>query len=165
MNVADKTALTVGGVTLLDRVLAAADHAQSVVAVGPERPVARPVRWVQDEPADGGPAAAVNAGFAHVTADVVVLLAADLPLVSAAHLDRLAAAVSADGAVYVDADGSEQWLCSAWRTAALRGAALTVDGSLRRALATLSYARLSDVAASVDCDTPDDLRRAEEMVT
>ena len=165
MRVPDKTALPVGGIALLDRVLSAAEHARSVVVVGPERPVGRTVTWIVDEPADGGPAAAVAAGLDALTADVVVLLAADLPLVTTAHLDRLVAAVTDDGAVFIDGDGVEQWLCSAWRVTALRGVSLEVGGSLRGALLSLTYARLSDEAAAIDCDTPDDLRRAEELLT
>ena len=165
MHVPDKTALTVGGISLLDRVLSAAQRARSIVVLGPERPVAQPVTWVGDEPPDGGPAAAVAAALNTVTADIVVLLAADLPFITQAHVDRLVRAVSDDGSVFVDADGVEQWLCSAWRASALRAASLDVGGSLRRALASLTYTRLVDAAAAIDCDTPDDLRRAEEMLT
>ena len=165
MHVPDKTALTVGGIPLLDRVLSAAEHAQSIVVVGPERPVEQSVTWVVDEPPDGGPAAAVAAALDAVTAGIAVLLAADLPFVTSSHLDRLAGAVADDGAVFVDADGVEQWLCSAWRVAALRTASLDVGGSLHRALAALTYVLLSDETAAIDCDTPEDLRRAEEMDT
>jgi len=165
MNVADKTALTVGGVSLLERVLLAAGHARSIVVVGPRRPVARPVTWVADPVPDAGPAAALAAALDHLRTDTAVVLAADLPLVTAAHVDRLVDALDDDGAVYVDTEGAEQWLCSAWRVGALRSAGLGVDGSLRRALGSLSYSRLADAAAAVDCDTPDDLRRAEEMLT
>jgi len=164
MGVDDKTMLNVGGVSLLDRVLNAAQHAQTTIVVGPERPLARPVTWVTDEPPDGGPAAAVAAALAHVSADIVVLLAADLPFVTPDHLDRLVGAVTDDGAVFIDADGMEQWLCSAWRTTGLRGASLDIGGSLRRALASLTYVSLLDQSAGIDCDTPDDLHRAEEML-
>jgi molybdopterin-guanine dinucleotide biosynthesis protein A len=165
MRVSDKTALTVGGVSLLDRVLQAAINAASVVVVGPERSVGRDVTWVLEERPGGGPAAAVAAALPAVSAVVVVLLAADLPLLSAAHVDRLVESVGGDGAVYVDADGAEQWLCSAWRTATLRSLPLVAGDSLRRALAPLDFNRLTDTAAAVDCDTPDDLHRAEEMLT
>lgn len=165
MNVTDKTALTVGGLSLLERVLRAAAHARSIVVVGPERSVDCAVTWVADPVPGAGPAAAVAAALDHLRNDIVVLLAADLPLVTTAHLDRLADAVGDDGAVYVDADGAEQWLCSAWPLSALRCVGLEVNGSLRRALGSLTYARLTDPAAAIDCDTPDDLRRAEEMLT
>lgn len=164
MGVADKTMLNVGGVSLLDRVLSAAQHAATTVVVGPERPVARPVTWVTDEPPGGGPAVAVASALGAVTADIVVLVAADLPFVTTEHLDRLAGSVTDAGAVFVDAAGAEQWLCSAWRVAALRDASLEVGGSLRRPLASLTFARLCDETAAIDCDTPDDLRRAEELL-
>ena len=165
MRVADKTALTVGGVSLLDRVLEATAHATSVVVVGPERAVSRPVTWLLEDPPGGGPAAAVAAALPVVSADLVVLLAADLPFVTAAHVDRLAATVGVDGAVYVDSTGAEQWLCSAWRVSALRALPLHSGGSLRHALAPLAFERLLDPTVAVDCDTPDDLNRAEETLT
>ena len=165
MQVPDKTALAVGGVPLLDRVLAATERAASVVVVGPSRPAAREVTWVHEDPPGSGPAAAVATALDRVTADIVVLLAGDLPLLSIVDIDRLVAAVADDGAVYVDNEGVEQWLCSAWRTSTLRNAALGADGSLRRALSTLTFARLPANAAVLDCDTPEDVRRAEEMLT
>ena len=164
MNVADKTALTVGGQRLLDRVLAANEHARSVVVVGPERAVQRPVTWVQEQPEGGGPAAAVAAGLAVTSADIVVLLAGDLPLVTTDQVDRLVAAVSDDGAVFVDGHGNEQWLCGAWRADVLRALSLTAGGSLHRAFAPLTFARLVDPRPALDCDTPADLMRAEELL-
>ena len=165
MHVADKTVLTVGGLSLLERVLLAAEHAETVVVVGPERDVgAANVTWVLEDPPGAGPAAAVAAALDVVANDVVVLLAADVPFVTAARIDRLVAAVVDDGAVYVDGGGAEQWLCSAWRTEALRAAELVADGSLRRALSSLSFATLTDDSVAVDCDTPADLRRAEELL-
>ena len=165
MHVPDKTALAVGGVPLLDRVLTATAGAASVVVVGFERPVPRDVTWVQEDPPGGGPAAAVATALETVSADLVVLLAGDLPLVTADAVERLVAAVADDGAVYVDGEGVEQWLCSAWRRSSLRAAPLAADGSLRRALSTLTFARLPATTAVLDCDTQDDLRRAEEMLT
>jgi len=165
MQVPDKTSLPVGGVTLLDRVLAATVGAESVVVVGSSRPVGRPVTWVQEDKPGGGPAAAVAAALDVLSADIVVLLAGDLPLLASPDVDRLAAAVAEDGAVYVDDDGVEQWLCSAWRTETLRGVSLDAGGSLRKALQPLSFARLPADIGVLDCDTPEDLRRAEEMVT
>jgi molybdopterin-guanine dinucleotide biosynthesis protein A len=165
MHVADKTALAVGGVPLLDRVLAATSGADSVVVVGSSRPVARDVTWVREDPPGGGPAAAVTAALDVVSADVVVLLAGDLPLLTTEDVDRLATAVVADGAVFVDDAGVEQWLCSAWRASSLRAARLEAGGSLRGALAPLTFVRLPAAEAVLDCDTPDDVRRAEEMLT
>jgi len=80
----DKAMIDVGGSTLIDRVLAGLEGATQVVVVGPERTVARDVCWREEQPAGGGPVAAFSAGMAVGAADVVLLLAADLPFVSEA---------------------------------------------------------------------------------
>jgi molybdopterin-guanine dinucleotide biosynthesis protein A len=165
MQVADKTALTIGGLSLLDRVVHAAVNAANVIVVGPARDLDHHVAWVREEPPGGGPAAALAAALEVVTSDYLVLLAADLPLVTAEHLDRLVDAVADDGAVYVDFAGNEQWLCSAWRASALRDAAVTAGASLRAALAPLSFTSIVDDMVATDCDTPEDLRRAEELLS
>jgi len=166
LQVADKTALTIGGLSLLDRVLHATARADDVIVVGPPRDVEHPqLTWLREDPPGGGPAAAVAAALRAVMSDYLVLLAADLPLVRSEHLERLVDAVAEDGAVYVDADGNEQWLCSAWRKSALRGAGLTADASLRAALTPLSFTAIADDMVAIDCDTPDDLRRAEELLS
>ncbi|GJF28981.1 hypothetical protein KNE206_16810 [Kitasatospora sp. NE20-6] len=167
---ADKPGLEVGGRTLLDRVLDACAGARTTVVVGPARPVARPgVRWAREEPAGGGPVAAVAAGLAEVTAGRVLLLAADLPFLDPATLRRLLAALDDDpqaqAAVLVDADGRDQPLTAAYRTDALR-AALAALGTpahrpLRRLTGGLRTVRVPDTGAvALDCDTWDDLALA-----
>lgn len=176
---ADKPGLRLGGRTLLDRVISACPGAASVVVVGPERPTERAgVRWCREDPPGGGPVAAVAAGLAEVTAGVVLLLAADLPFLDAAAVGRLLDGLGAageqpetvDGAVLVDAGGRDQLLAGAYRTAALRAALAELgppDGlPLRRLLAPLRLRRLPDPeAAALDCDTWDDLARAELRLT
>jgi molybdopterin-guanine dinucleotide biosynthesis protein A len=167
----DKPGLVVGGATLLDRVLAACAEAGVTVVVGPKRATARAVRWAREEPPGGGPVAGLAAGLAHVTAEVTLLLAADLPFLDAAAvrrlLDALAAAPEVDGAVLVDAEGREQLLTAAYRTAPLRAALAAVgepDGArLRAVTAALRTLRLPDTTdVAVDCDTWDDVERARE---
>ena len=168
----DKPALEVGGERLLDRVLAVVAEAAQVVVVGPRRPVERDVTWVLEDPPRGGPAAALAAGLAAVDADQVVVLAADLPLLDAAVVQSLRdAAAGHDGAVLVDDGGREQLLVGCWSTAALRGAVeragSLVDASLRRLLSGLDRAAVPSAGprpAWLDCDTPDDVRRAEELL-
>jgi molybdopterin-guanine dinucleotide biosynthesis protein A len=168
MGGSDKTLALVDGVPLLDRVLAAAATADRIVVVGDPRPVARPVDWTREEPPGVGPAAAVAAGVAHTSADVVVLLAADMPFVSTRTVEALVDVVRRDGtgAVLVDEAGNEQWLCSAWVTEALRGAPLRPHTSLRGALTQLPFARVAAAGEHpppwFDCDTPTDLERARE---
>jgi molybdopterin-guanine dinucleotide biosynthesis protein A len=164
MDGADKAALTVGGTTLLDRVLATVPGAATVIVVGAPRPTQRPVTWTREQPAGTGPAAAARAGLALVDAERVVLLAADLPFLTAETVDRLLAAATPAGAVLVDDEGRSQWLTSAWPTDVLRAAALTPGGSLRAALGPLQPAEVPvDGREVLDCDTPHDLARAREL--
>lgn len=172
---ADKPGLLVGGMPMLDRVLAACAGAGRTVVVGPERATARPVRWVREQPPGGGPVAAIAAALPQVTAGTVLLLAADLPFFDAATAARLCAALSpkADAgagsepaaAVLVDPSGRDQPLAAAYRADALRAAlAQLPDPSglpLRRLVGGLPTTRLPDRdGVAADCDTWDDLAQA-----
>jgi molybdopterin-guanine dinucleotide biosynthesis protein A len=160
----DKPALAVGGTSLLDRVVAAVPQAGRVVVVGPRRTTTRELEWCQEEPAGGGPVAALAAGLPRVVAATVVVLAADLPFLTPATVDALlAAAQGRDGAMLVDDDGRDQLLVGAWRTAALR-AAMPVDPAgarLGAVLGALDAARVRVTGQPwFDCDTEDDLAAA-----
>lgn len=170
---ADKPQLTVGGRTLLDAVLAACAGAGSTVVVGPRRATRAPgpaPRWTREQPPGGGPVAAVAAALAldegdgeappRIWADLVLLLAADLPFLAAATLHRLVDAVTGEveAALLVDADGRDQPLLAAYRTSALRAALAAlgdpVGAPLRRLTAGLRTVRLADHdGAAYDCDT------------
>lgn len=170
---ADKPGLTVGERSLLDRVLAACAGARTTVVVGPARPTGRAdVRWTREQPPGGGPVAAVAAGLDLVTADTVLLLAADLPFLDRRTVDRLATALDeagehADAAVLVDAGGRDQPLAAAYRTAPLR-AALAALGDpaglpLRRLTGGLARVLVADTDnVAYDCDTWEDLEQARE---
>ncbi|MBB5478236.1 molybdenum cofactor guanylyltransferase [Micromonospora parathelypteridis] len=190
MGGVDKPALPVGGRPMRDRVLAAVGDARPRVLVGPADAVPSGVRVTREDPPGGGPVAAAAAGLALLDADTafVALLAADLPLLTRAaigglltHLapDDLPAATTSeqppDGACFVDGDGRRQSLCGVWRVAALRAALdrLTVErgGSLSGApvRALLAGLVVREVPWSgdgpppwFDCDTDEDVRRAEE---
>lgn len=165
----DKVALEVEGTPLLDRVLAGCAGARTTIVVGPRRPTRRPVSWVREQPPGGGPVAAVAAALPSVTADRVLLLAADLPFfepaTAAVLLRELDGDPDADAAVLVDADGRDQPLAAAYRTAPLL-AALRALGDpaglpLRRLVGGLATRRIADAdGAALDCDTWDDLARA-----
>lgn len=162
----DKTRLTVGGSTLLDRVLTATATAVTTIVVGEPRPTCRPVKWVREQPPGAGPAAATAAALPTVTAAVVALLAADLPFLSQPRVRCLVDAVGSTGAVAVDHDGHPQWLISAWPMALLRRTPLSVNGSLRTVLGQLRPVRIAFEDDEVmDCDTPLDLRRARALAT
>lgn len=133
MGGVDKPALPVGGRPMLARVLAAVVGAEPRIVVGPV-PVGLPagVRVTRERPAGAGPVAAIAAGLALVDPDVemVAVLAADLPLITAEALaalrETLRGRPAADGALFRDENGRRQLLCGVWRTAALRSAAQRV---------------------------------------
>lgn len=176
----DKAAVAVGGRTLIDRVLEACGEAGRTVVVGPRRPTDRAVRWTREEPPGGGPLPALAAGLAALGpeggpgAGVVLVLAADLPFLTADAVRALTAALDAapadggpEGAVLTDAGGRDQPLAAAYRTEALRReiALLTAEhGSLaglplRLLTGELALRRIADPTgqASFDCDTWEDV--------
>ncbi|MER6033438.1 MULTISPECIES: NTP transferase domain-containing protein [unclassified Streptomyces] len=172
---ADKPAVRVGGRALLDRVLTACAGAATTVVVAGARPTARPVRWAREEPSGGGPVAALEAGLRLTTAEYAAVLSADLPFLEAATLERLLAVLrdtGADGAMLTDAEGRDQPLVAAYRTAALRRelAALAAGHGgltglpLRRLTGALQLTRVPDPLASFDCDTWDDIADARARI-
>jgi molybdopterin-guanine dinucleotide biosynthesis protein A len=164
----DKPALDVGGSTLLDRALAAAGDARRLVVVGPERSVARAVVWCREEPIGGGPVAAIAAGLPLTSADVVLVLAADLPWVAPAVPVLLSALrPSSDVALLVDSSGRVNHLAAAWHRDALERALAEVgdpDGAAVHALVrTASWVHVLDTGGwGRDCDTWDDLAQARQ---
>ncbi|MDG9718450.1 NTP transferase domain-containing protein [Streptomyces sp. DH24] len=172
---ADKPGLRVGGRALLDRVLTACADARATVVVADPRPTARPVAWAREEPPGGGPLAALDAGLRHTGADHVLVLSADLPFLAPATVRRLLAALragDADGALLTDADGRDQPLVAAYRSAVLRRdlAALSARHGglaglpLRRLTGGLQLTRVADPVASFDCDTWDDIATARSRI-
>jgi molybdopterin-guanine dinucleotide biosynthesis protein A len=163
-----KPQLVVGDRTILDAVLAAVADAAQRVVVGPPQPVPDGVLVVREQPPGGGPVAALRAGLGHVTADVVAVLAGDLPFVTPALVHDLRARLTGDGVLVVDDAGRDQLLLGVWRTAPLRAALpeAAAHVPLRRVLAPLAVRRLRPVAQDdapppwTDCDTPGDLQRA-----
>ncbi|MEV7388039.1 NTP transferase domain-containing protein [Streptomyces sp. NPDC091215] len=172
---ADKPSVRVGGRPLLDRVLAACAGARRTVVVATPRPTSRPVHWTREDPPGGGPVAALDAGLRHTTADHAVVLSADLPFLEEATVGRLLSALhtsGADAALLTDADGRDQPLVAAHRTAALRHAlSVLAEGDrgltglpLRRLTAALNITRVPDPLVSFDCDTWDDIADARARI-
>jgi molybdopterin-guanine dinucleotide biosynthesis protein A len=160
----DKPALDVGGATLLDRVLAAAGDAERLVVVGPQRPVARHVVWCREDPVGGGPVAAIAAGLPLTSADVVLVLAADLPWVGPA-VPLLLSSAGLGVALLVDPAGRVNHLAAAWRRDALVAALAALgnpDGAAARALVGAADSVLVPDTGGWgrDCDTWDDLEEA-----
>jgi molybdopterin-guanine dinucleotide biosynthesis protein A/uridine kinase len=110
----DKLSQVVAGTSLLDHVLASLPEQVLIVVVGAVREVARPVVFTSEDPAGGGPAAALVAGLRRALedpSDAIVVLPADAPLGGQAAgtlLNRLEVEPSAEAVVGVDAEGREQ---------------------------------------------------------
>ena len=170
MDGADKASLEVGGVTLLERALAATTDAVEVVVVGDRIPTSRPVSWTREEPPSGGPAAALLAGLARFARppDIVAVLAVDMPRVTPGTFGRLLDALPGyDGAVLVDAGGRTQPLCAVYRRTALDRASGHQEQqhglAMFRLLAPLMLARVpASGREAVDVDTWNDLDRLRD---
>ena len=123
-----KADLIVGGVRLLDRVLAAVTDAATTVVVGRVE-VPDGVRLTLEEPPGTGPAAGLVAGLDAVAAPSpwTLVLACDLPDAPAAVAALRAAASSpgsaGDAFALRGRDGDPEWLLGLYRTDALRRAA------------------------------------------
>jgi molybdopterin-guanine dinucleotide biosynthesis protein A len=169
---------------MLDAVLTAVAQADPCVLVGP-RPAQLPIGVVvtREQPAGGGPMAAVVAGMAQVTAAtpaprLVLVLAADLPFLTVDAVTALTVAASpadVDAAVLVDGADRPQWLCACWsvpalvtRLSGLGGAAGVTALAMRTVYTGIRLAQVSLPSTALppwyDCDTPADLARARQLV-
>ncbi|GLH95176.1 molybdenum cofactor guanylyltransferase [Phytohabitans aurantiacus] len=175
MGGVDKPLLPVGERSMLDRVLDACREAAPRVLVGAVRGTPPDVRVTREEPPGGGPVAALAAGLARLDDDTatVAVLAADLPFLDPDALATLRTALRSgayDGVVFVDESGRRQLLCGAWRVESLRAALSrlgdSAGASMRGLLAGLSVAEEGWSRPGpppwFDCDTQEDLERAEE---
>ncbi|AXK37898.1 molybdenum cofactor guanylyltransferase [Streptomyces armeniacus] len=167
----DKPALTVGGRTLLDRVLAACRDAATTVVVGPRRPAYRPVVWARETPPGGGPLAALDAGLRHAERDTVLVLSADLPFLRRETVRELLDVRDGAEGTVVHLDGRDQPLVAAYRTDPLRRelALLRTEYDrlgglpLRLLLPELRLRRIA-AADAADCDTWQDIAAARARI-
>ncbi len=165
----DKLEAEVDGLTLLDATLSALPSELEVLVVGPSRRTRREVRFVREEPAGGGPGAALVAGLRQALrgpATLLAVLPADAPAAGEAAallLEQLAGDPGAVALVGVDDDGREQPLQLALRrSAAQRLVDLAPDrgagASARRLLLTALGTDLRRVPlpprSLFDIDTP-----------
>ncbi len=163
----DKAALQVGGITLLDRVLAAARPVcDRLVVVGPDRPTGvAGVVFVSEAEPGGGPVPAVLAGLAAAPdCDILLVLATDLPLLLPRHLRRLLDALD-DDAVAAQGPKGPNPLLAAYRSAALaeRATRLRVGaGSPAGRLLPDGVPTVDLGPATFNVNRPEDLAAAEE---
>jgi len=160
----DKRNLRIGDETLLERSLAAmrAAGARTIVVVGDGD--GDDALTVREDPAFGGPVAAIAAGLAALPgdADLVLVAACDMPGIAQA-MPPLLSGARGDGAIALDR-GRRQHLALAVRPESLATALASlpsvVGASMRALLAPL---HLTDVAvpdgATDDVDTWEDAER------
>jgi molybdopterin-guanine dinucleotide biosynthesis protein A len=169
-----KPAVQVGPHRLLDVAINALAAAQSIVVVGPQQPTDIAVSWTREDPPGGGPVAAIAAAISQCAAEEVVVLAADLPFITAAAIDVLRAhRGTAVASMAVDDLRRDQPLLACYDLAALRAAmpATAYNASMReltRRLSALGPIDRVDLGGNPpvvwDCDTDADLERAREQV-
>jgi len=170
MGGVDKAALLVGGLALLDRVLAAARPVcDRLVVVGPVRPTAVDgVTFVMEAVRGGGPVPAIAAGLTEVVGcDVVLVLAADLPLLTADHLRGLLAALDDPDveAAAADDEGGPNPLLAAYRAAPLRSRAADLGaGAAATRLLPRSPALVDLGPATLNVNRASDLAAAERLL-
>jgi molybdopterin-guanine dinucleotide biosynthesis protein A len=173
MGGVDKPGLVVGGTSLLDRVLGAARPVcQDLIVVGPARAteVPNPVFTQEPEPG-GGPVPAVLAGLGATDASILLVLAADLPLVTTHDLSRLVAELAdrpdTDVAAALDDRPGPNPLLAAYRRSALDRVAATERGPGTPAAALLSGS-VVEVGlgswATFNVNRPADLDRARTLL-
>ncbi|MFL6111367.1 MAG: NTP transferase domain-containing protein [Catenulispora sp.] len=165
----DKPGLEVGGVSMLDRVLAACAGAASIAVVGPPRAVHRPVVFTREDPPGGGPVPALAAGMGIGSSEVVAVFAADLPFLDAAAVELLRHSLTADAVVFTDARGKEQPLAAVYRRRPLAAALAALPdlsgARLFSILDALTVTRLPDPrGVTEDCDTWDALDTARALL-
>ena len=168
----DKSAAMLGNQTLLQRVVDAIPKEIAIVVVGEKPDLQRPVTVVREEPALGGPVAAIAAGLKKISTDRVAIFATDMPF--APTLVNQLLVIDADAVMPVDGDGFRQPLAALYKKDALEKAladlALAHNGvlhgeSMRNLCDHLQITELPAAqSALIDIDTKEDLAKAHEVL-
>lgn len=161
-----KPALVIGGQTVIDRTVrslwTAAPNARITIAGSDEglAPSSRAkVMVIREAPPFSGPVAGLAAAVDAIPTSpggAVLLLGGDLPLLTAATLGALVAAVR-DGAAVAgcrDSEGRFQFLCTAWRQRVLHDQLAKLGDPANKPLRAVFAGMTPHV---IDCD-PDELR-------
>lgn len=166
----DKASIELHGRTLLDRAIDAVIDASEVVVVGEQVPTERPATFVIEDPAYGGPVAALLTGRDHLlrSCPTLAVLAVDMPFVTTSTFRRLhEAAVGRDGAVLTDPEGRRQlaMVLDLSRLDAVQPSREDRHGAaLRDLLAPLDLAAVAPIGAEHrDVDSWTDLRDIADL--
>lgn len=160
-----KAEVTIDGVSLLERTLAATDLLERSVVVGPTPGWRRPrMVTVREDPPFAGPAAAVQAGLSALApaTERVLVLACDYVYPEVLVRLLLNGPRHSDGSVVIDEWGNPQWLAGVYSRRLLveaLGERDMRDCSVASALSSLSLEHVPAPSGTcADIDTDDDLR-------
>jgi molybdopterin-guanine dinucleotide biosynthesis protein A len=162
----DKAFVDIDGVPLVERAVAALAEAGAdeirITGGDVDRLVALGLTVDPDTVPFQGPLAALVASLEHARHDRVVVLACDLPRVSADAIGRVLDALGrADAVIPMDGD-HRQWLHGVWRRGCLpvlRAAYGTGERAIHRAITGLDVRTVTGISAAAlaDADRPGDL--------
>ena len=166
----DKIELRRDGKSLLEHVLGSIPEPwpEQLLVIGPERELPVDLRgrvhFLTEEPAGGGPLAALEAAVLASTAPVIVILTGDSPNAGAAVAPLLAAVTATHSAVLCPTDRRPNPLTAAYRREALESALRqlqpTANGRARDVLDLLPWHEVAaPPAADQDIDTAADAER------
>lgn len=169
MGGVSKPLLRIGGESLLGRVLRGVASAERIVVVGPAELSAHlpaAVSLTREEPPGSGPVAAIAAGVKLLPdAQWIIVVGGDLPFLTSDAVAFLRQRTR-DVAVFVDDEGRRQSMVTVWRgpvlLRALQGVPVAMKGLLGAATVTEVIWPGGDPPPWYDCDTPEDLRKAEQ---
>ena len=171
----EKSWRKVGGVPMIERVLAAvAAVVGEVIVVGGERAPAG-ARLVADDSPGAGPLAAIYTGMKAASADVYLVAACDMPFVTSELLRHLLVASRGFDAVVPVVGGRDQPLCAAYTHACLPAiveALATGGGRVADFFPKVRLRRLDEAAVEqfgppevlfFNVNTPEELTRAQQI--
>jgi len=166
----NKGTLVVGSSTIIDRQLEALrEVADPVFVVGRDDPAwtSRGLRVVPDEMADAGPLGGIYTAVVHSPSDRTLVVACDMPFVSANLLRCLAAVVDADVVIPRHARGYEP-LCAIYSRACAGDMRERLARGLKQASTLPTGVRVTELDIDeevlfVNVNTPHDYARAREL--
>lgn len=145
----DKGALVIGGRSIIERQLAELTQlTDDILVVGGPAPPQAPVRVVPDRVPDCGPLGGLDAALAAARDDVLVLLACDMPYVTAGLLGHLLALTKEADAVVPRTDRGYHPLCAAYTRACGAAVARCLAGGRLKMVGFLGEVRVRVVTGT-----------------
>ena len=166
----NKGTLVVGSTAIVDRLLEALhDVAHDIFVVGRDDPAwtSRGLRVIADEKPGSGPLGGIYTALAHSPSDRTLVVACDMPFVSAPLLRRLAAVDEADVVIPRHARGYEP-LCAIYSRACADDIRERLTRGINEASRLPAGVRVTELDVDddvmfVNVNTPHDYERAREL--